>query len=304
MSKIGTLIVIVGPTASGKTSVAIEIAQKYNTEIISADSRQFYKEIPIGTATPQSEEMQGIKHHFIGNLTVNDYYNVSKFEQDVMELLKKKFQKNKIMLMVGGSGLYIDAVCNGIDDLPDADEDLRARLNKLFDLEGLSALQQKLKQLDPEYYEKVDLNNPKRILRALEVSIQTGKPYSSHRKGNSAERPFNIIKIGLEIPREQLIERIDRRLDSMIKEGWIEEATSVLPYKDNNALNTVGYKELFKYLENEWSLDLAIEKIKVNTRRYAKRQMTWFKRDKETTWFSPDDSEKIIEFIDSRTTNP
>ncbi len=304
MSKIGTLIVIVGPTASGKTSVAIEIAKKYNTEIISADSRQFYKEIPIGTATPQSEEMQGIKHHFVGNLTVNDYYNVSKFEQDVMELLKKKFQKNKIMLMVGGSGLYIDAVCNGIDDLPDADEELRARLNKLFDEEGLSALQQKLKQLDPEYFEKVDLNNPKRILRALEVSIQTGKPYSSHRKGNSAERPFNIIKIGLEIPREQLIERIDRRLDSMIKEGWIEEATSVLPYKDNNALNTVGYKELFKYLENEWSLDLAIEKIKVNTRRYAKRQMTWFKRDKETTWFSPDDSEKIIEFIDSRTTNP
>ncbi len=304
MSKIGTLIVIVGPTASGKTSVAIEIAQKYNTEIISADSRQFYKEIPIGTATPQSEEMQGIKHHFVGNLTVNDYYNVSKFEQDVMELLKKKFQKNKIMLMVGGSGLYIDAVCNGIDDLPDADEDLRARLNKLFEIEGLSAIQQKLKQLDPEYYEKVDLNNPKRILRALEVSIQTGKPYSSHRKGNSVERPFNIIKIGLEIPREQLIERIDRRLDSMIKEGWIEEATSVLPYKDNNALNTVGYKELFKYLENEWSLDLAIEKIKVNTRRYAKRQMTWFKRDKETTWFSPDDSEKIIEFIDSRTTNP
>ncbi len=303
MSKIGTLIVIVGPTASGKTSVAIEIAQKYNTEIISADSRQFYKEIPIGTATPQSEEMQGIKHHFVGNLTVNDYYNVSKFEQDVMELLKKKFQKNKIMLMVGGSGLYIDAVCNGIDDLPDADEELRARLNKLFDEEGLSALQQKLKQLDPEYYEKVDLNNPKRILRALEVSIQTGKPYSSHRKGNPAERPFNIIKIGLEIPREQLIERIDRRLDSMIKEGWIEEATSVLPYKDNNALNTVGYKELFKYLENEWSLDLAIEKIKVNTRRYAKRQMTWFKRDKETTWFSPNDSEKIIEFIDSRTTN-
>ncbi len=303
MSKIGTLIVIVGPTASGKTSVAIEIAKKYNTEIISADSRQFYKEIPIGTATPQSEEMQGIKHHFVGNLTVNDYYNVSKFEQDVMELLKKKFQKNKIMLMVGGSGLYIDAVCNGIDDLPDADEELRAKLNKLFDEEGFSAIQQKLKQLDPEYYEKVDLNNPKRILRALEVSIQTGKPYSSHRKGNSAERPFNIIKIGLEIPREQLIERIDRRLDSMIKEGWIEEATSVLPFKDNNALNTVGYKELFKYLENEWSLDLAIEKIKVNTRRYAKRQMTWFKRDKETTWFSPNDSEKIIEFIDSRTTN-
>ena len=303
MSKIGTLIVIVGPTASGKTSVAIEIAKKYNTEIISADSRQFYNEIPIGTAAPQNEEMQGIKHHFIGNLTVNDYYNVSKFEQDVMELLKKKFQKNKIMLMVGGSGLYIDAVCNGIDDLPDADEELRAKLNKLFDEEGFSAIQQKLKQLDPKYYEKVDLNNPKRILRALEVSIQTDKPYSSHRKGNSAERPFNIIKIGLEIPREQLIERIDRRLDSMIKEGWIEEATSVLPYKDNNALNTVGYKELFKYLENEWSLDLAIEKIKVNTRRYAKRQMTWFKRDKETTWFSPDDSEKIIEFIDSRTTN-
>lgn len=302
MSKKGTLIVIIGPTASGKTSLAIKIAKKYNTEIISADSRQFYREIPIGTAAPQNDEMQGVKHHFVGSLSVSDYFNVSAFEQQVLQLLEKKFEDTKIMLMVGGSGLYIDAVCKGIDDLPDANEELRAELNKLFDEEGLTALQQKLKQLDPEYFKQVDLNNPKRILRALEVSIQTGKPYSNQRRGIEIERSFNIVKIGLEVPREQLIERIDSRLNSMLTEGWLEEAKSVLPFKNKNALNTVGYKELFKYLENEWSLELAIEKIKTNTRRYAKRQMTWFKRDKDIEWFSPDDIEGVIHFIDKRIT--
>jgi len=303
MSKVGTLIVIVGPTASGKTSLAIKIAQKYNTEIISADSRQFYKEIPIGTAAPTIGEMQGVKHHFVGNLSVKENFNVSTFEQQVLQLLENKFRETKIMVLVGGSGLYIDAVCKGIDDLPDADEELRTDLNKLFNEEGLSALQQKLKQLDPEYFEQVDLNNPKRIIRALEVCIQTGKPYSSQRKGKAIERSFNIIKIGLEVPRKQLIERIDSRSNSMLADGWLDEAKSVLPFKKQNALNTVGYKELFKYLENEWSLEMALEKIKTNTRRYAKRQMTWFKRDKEIEWFSPDDFKGIIHFIDIKVSN-
>ncbi len=300
MSKDGTLIVIIGPTASGKTSLAVKIAQKYNAEIISADSRQFYKEIPIGTAAPNASEMQGVKHHFVGNLSVGDYYNISMYEQDVLKLLESNFQENKIMIMVGGSGLYIDAVCNGIDEFPDADENLRAELNNLFEIKGIESIQQKLKQIDPEYYKQVDLNNPKRIIRALEVSIQTGKSYSSQRKGAAADRPFNIIKIGLETPRNQLIERIDDRLGNMIAEGWIDEAISVLPFKKHNALNTVGYKELFKYLENEYLLETAIEKIKVNTRRYAKRQMTWFKRDKDIKWFSALDVENIIDFIDYR----
>lgn len=301
MNKNGTLIVIVGPTAVGKSSVAISIAKKYAAEIISADSRQFYKEIPLGTAAPAKDEMQAVGHHFVGNLSVSDYFNVSMFEKQVLKLLENKFQKKKVMLMVGGSGLYIDAVCKGIDDLPDADEKIRLRLNKLYEEEGLKAIQQKLKQLDPEYYAQLDLNNPKRIIRALEVSVQTGKPYSAQRKGITEERPFNIIKIGLEMPREQLIERINLRLDKMIADGWIDEAVNVLPFKGHNALNTVGYKELFKYLEKEWTLEMAIEKIKINTRRYAKRQMTWFKRDKEIEWFAPDELEKIMNLVDRRT---
>jgi len=300
MNKIGTLVIILGPTAVGKTTVALKIAQKYKTEIISADSRQFYKEIPVGTAAPSLEERQLIKHHFVGNLSVTDYYNVSIFEQEVMNLLDKKFQDRKLMVMVGGSGMYIDAVCNGIDDLPDADEKLRAELNKLFEEKGLRAIQEKLEKLDPDYYDQVDLNNPKRIIRALEVSLQTGVPYSIHRMGKPKERPFNIIKIGLELSREQLNEQIESRLDRMLSESWLKEAESVYQFKTYNALNTGGYKELFKYLEKDWSLEEAVEKIKVNTRRYAKRQMTWFKRDEEIVWFSPVDIEKLFDLIDKR----
>jgi len=300
MNNRGTLIVVLGPTAVGKTSIAIKIAQKYNAEIISADSRQFYKEIPLGTAAPDKSELRAITHHFIGNLSVTDYFNVSMYEKEVLELLDKKFQDKQLMVMVGGSGLYIDAVCKGIDDLPDADEKLRTELNELFEEKGISALQQKLQELDPVYYKQVDLNNPKRILRALEVSIQTGKPYSSQRKGKAVERPFDIIKIGIEVPREQLNEQIERRLSSMLSNGWLEEAHKVYNFKDHNALNTVGYKELFKFIENEWTLEEATEKIKVNTRRYAKRQMTWFKRDKEIEWFSPSDTNKLYQFIDNR----
>jgi len=297
---IPTLIVIVGPTAVGKTSVSIQLAKKYNADIISADSRQFYSEIPIGTAAPTTEEMEGVKHHFVGKLSVNDYYNVSKFETEVINLLDDYFRQNDIMIMVGGSGLYINAVCNGIDELPDIDENLRKQLNNLYQKEGLKALQDKLLTLDPEYYKKVDINNPKRLLRALEVCMQTGQTYTSLRKGNAVKRPFNIIKIGLELPRKQLNERIERRVYSMLEEKWLDEAKSVYHLKNVNALNTVGYKELFKYLNGDWDYETAIDKIKVNTRRFAKRQMTWFKRYEDISWFSPNELNNIIEYIDNR----
>lgn len=300
IKKIPTLIVVVGSTAVGKTSVSIQLAKKYNADIISADSRQFYREIPIGTAAPSIEEMEGVKHHFVGNLSVSDYYNVSKFETDVLNLLKDYFRQNEIMIMVGGSGLYINAVCNGIDELPDIDENLREQLNNLYQKEGLKALQDKLLTLDPEYYKKVDINNPKRLLRALEVCMQTGQTYTSLRKGNAVKRPFNIIKIGLELPRKQLNDRIERRVYSMLEEKWLDEAKSVYHLKNVNALNTVGYKELFKYLNGDWDYDTAIDKIKVNTRRFAKRQMTWFKRYEDISWFSPKELNNIIEYIDNR----
>lgn len=298
-----TLIVIAGPTAIGKTSLAIEIAQEFSTEIISADSRQFYKEIPYGTAAPSIEELKLIKHHFVGNLSVNDYFNVSMYEQQVVEILNKSFLEHDIMIMVGGSGLYINAVCNGIDNFPDADEKLRKELNTLFKEKGIEALQDKLKKLDPVYYNEVDLNNPKRLLRAIEICLQTGIPYSEQRVANKVERPFNIVKIGLEMPREQLNERIERRLNIMFNEKWLNEAKAVYHLKDNNALNTVGYKEIFKYLDGEWDLEFAKEKILVNTRRYAKRQMTWFKKDDTFTWFSPSQKEEISKFIKEQIRN-
>ena len=294
-----TLLVILGPTASGKTGLAIDLAKQIKTEIISADSRQFYQEIPKGTAAPNSEQLKSIPHHFVGQLSISDDYNVSRYEQEVISLLEEKFKTQDTIIMVGGSGLYIDAVCNGIDDLPDPDEKLRSRLNALFAKEGIEALQFKLKELDPVFYSQVDLNNPKRLMRAIEVCMQTGKPYSSQRLQTKKSRDFNILKIGLEIPRDELYMRINRRTDEMIKNDWLEEARSVYPYKHLNSLNTVGFKELFKYINGEWDLDFALEKIKTNTRRYAKRQMTWFKKDKEIHWFSPDDRENIFSFLSS-----
>ena len=292
-----TLLVILGPTASGKTGVAIELAKHFNCEIISADSRQFYKEIPIGTAAPDEKQLSEIKHHFIGNLSIFDEFNVSQFEHDVLNLLNVKFKENPLMIMTGGSGLYIDAVCNGIDELPDPDEKLREELKLKLQQQGIESLQQQLKDLDPVYYNQVDLQNPKRLLRAIEVCLQTGKPYSELRKSKPAERDFNIIKIGLNLPREKLYSQINLRTEIMIKNGWIDEARAIFKYKHLNSLNTVGYKELFKYLSNEWALELAIEKIKTNTRRYAKRQITWFKRDHEIQWFTPHDTKEIIRFI-------
>ena len=282
-----TLIVIVGPTASGKTGLAIELAQRLNTEIISADSRQFYKEIPIGTAAPTKEQLREVKHHFIGNLSITDNYNVSQFEADVLQLLEKKWKEHHQMIMVGGSGLYVNAVCKGIDELPDPDETLRATLNSLYKQNGIEALQQKLKKIDPEYYEVVDIHNPKRLLRAIEVCLQTGNTYTSLRKNKPKSRNFRILKIGLEIDRGLLNERINRRADEMIKNGWLDEAKSVYSFKHLNALNTVGYKEMFAFFDAKLALEEAIEKIKTNTRRFAKRQMTWFKKDRDIKWFNP-----------------
>ena len=292
-------MVIAGPTASGKTALAVEIASKLGTEIISADSRQFYRELPIGTAAPEPGYLNRVKHHFAGHLSVNEEYNVSRFEQDVLALLKVLFKKHRYVVMTGGSGLYIDAVCKGIDELPDPDESLRRELDALFENEGIVALQEKLQQLDPEYYEVVDTKNPKRLMRAIEVCLQTGKKYSELRKGTPKERDFQCLKIGLELPRAELYDRINRRTEVMLEKGWIEEAKSVIRYRNLNALNTVGYKELFQYLDGNLSLDEAVEKIKTNTRRYAKRQLTWFKRDKEMHWFHPGETDKILEFITS-----
>lgn len=295
-----TLIVIAGPTASGKTELAVAIAKFFHAEIISADSRQFYKEIPVGTAAPSKDLQQQVKHHFIGNLSISEEYNVSKYEQDVLKLLEKSFQNNAVMVMVGGSGMYIDAVCNGIDELPDADVQIRKNVQQLYEKSGLNGLHEKLQRLDPEYFSVVDLKNPARMMRAIEVCLQTGEKYSVLRKNKKKQRDFKIIKIALNVPRQELVERINQRSSLMISNGWIDEAKDVFQYKHLNSLNTVGYKELFNFIEGKWSLDYALEKIKTNTRRYAKRQMTWFRKDKEYTWFSPGDESGIIQFINTR----
>ena len=291
------LIVISGPTAVGKTDTGVELAKVFNTEIISADSRQFYKELRIGTAAPTQDEMQGIKHHFIGNLSIHDYYNVSKFENEVLESLKQLFKKNKYAILLGGSGLYINAVCEGIDDLPDADVNVREKLNFEFNRNGIEYLRDKLKQLDPEFFAIVDKSNHKRLMRAIEVCITTGKTYSSLRLNEVKQRDFDIIKIGLNRDRQELFDRINNRVDIMIKNGLEGEARNLFPFRELNALKTVGYKELFEHFENKISLEQAITNIKTNTRRYAKRQLTWFKNDDLIKWFHPDETEKIVQII-------
>ncbi len=291
------LVIVLGPTASGKTDVAIRLAKYFNTEIISADSRQFYREIPIGTAAPTVRQLTMLPHHFVGNLSLKDDYNVSQFEQDVLALLKEKFRKQELMIMTGGSGLYIDAVCKGIDYLPDPDPALRKTLQEIWQQQGIGALQQQLQQLDPVYYGQVDRQNHKRLMRAIEVCLQTGQKYSELRLNKPQKRDFRILKIGLNLPREQLFARINRRTEIMLSNGWLEEARNVLPFRYKNALNTLGYKELFTYLDGKSTLEEAIEKIKISTRRYAKRQLTWFRKDKEIHWFSPEDAEVILQFV-------
>lgn len=301
-----TLVVIAGPTAIGKTSLSITLAKHFSCPVISADSRQFFKEISIGTAKPSTEEMQGIKHYFIGSHSITENYNVGKFEKDALELLNELFKQHALVILVGGSGLYIDAVCNGFDELPEADEEVRKKINTLMDKEGIEGLQQLLKKLDPLYFEQVDKQNPQRLSRALEVCLVSGKTYSGFRKDTIKKRDFQILKIGLTLPREILYERINQRVDQMMKDGLLAEVQSVEKYKHLNALQTVGYKELFDYLNttsNEAEIDRqqlakAIDLIKQNTRRFAKRQLTWFRRDEQIKWFEPDETSAILTYIE------
>lgn len=292
-----TLIVITGPTAVGKTALCLNIAKHFNIPIINADSRQIFRELRIGTARPTEEQMKTVHHYFVGTLGLDDYYSASLFEQQVLELLGQLFLTHHLALMTGGSMMYIDAVCNGIDDIPTIDERTRCLLKGRLADEGLEKLCEELRQLDPEYYEIVDRQNPRRVVHALEICIMTGKTYTSFRKREQKRQPFNILKIGVNLPREELYERINQRVDKMMADGLLEEAKSLFSQKSLNALNTVGYKELFAYMEGRWSLEEAVERIKGNTRRYARKQLTWFKKDQQIHWFLPEETDKIIDFI-------
>jgi tRNA dimethylallyltransferase len=291
------LVVIAGPTAVGKTDIAIKLAKEWNTEIISADSRQFYNEMSIGTAKPDPLQLTEVKHHFVGHLSIHDYYNVSRFENDALQVLNTLFGQHKIVFMVGGSGLYIDAVCRGIDDFPDPEPEYRNYLKGVYQDEGIAKLQKMLLELDPEYFATVDINNPNRLLRALEVCQVTGKKFSEQRLNSSKKRDFEIIKIGLNLLRPDLFNRIELRVDQMIEKGLVDEVRSLLPYRHLNALNTVGYKEIFEYLDSKITLQQAIVNIKTSTRRYAKRQLTWFNRTNEYKWFEPSQLNEITNYL-------
>ena len=291
------LVVIAGPTAVGKTDVAIQLASGLNSEIISADSRQFYKEMSVGTAKPDTLQLSTVKHHFVGHLSIHDYYNVAMFENDALAKLNTLFETHKIVFLAGGSGLYIDALCNGIDDFPDPAPELRAFLKGIYQDEGLAKLQQMLIENDPEYYATVDINNPNRLLRALEVCLTTGKKFSEQRLNNQKIRDFHIIKIALNLPRPELFNRIGQRVDQMMEHGLVDEVKSLVPFRHLNALNTVGYKEIFRYLDSEITLGQAVTDIKTNTRRYAKRQLTWFNRTNEYAWFEPTQYDEINDYI-------
>lgn len=292
-----SLIVITGPTAVGKTELCIDIAKYYGVPIINADSRQIYRELKIGTATPTKEQLKSVKHYFVGSISIDNYYNASMYEQDVLTLLDKQFKHSPIQLLTGGSMMYIDAVCNGIDDIPTIREDIREEMKKRYANEGLEALCEDLRRLDPEHYEIVDKKNYRRVIHALEICYQTGRTYTSFRRREKKQRPFKIIKIGLNREREELYHRINLRVDQMMTDGLLDEVQSLQSKRTNNALNTVGYKEMFTYLDGTWSLEEAVERIKGNTRRYARKQLTWFKRDEEMRWFHPQQKEDILKYI-------
>ncbi|CAH8283698.1 tRNA dimethylallyltransferase [Mariniflexile fucanivorans] len=279
------LISIVGPTAIGKTALSIKLANYFNTEIISADSRQFFKEMSIGTAAPSQEELAAAKHHFIHHKSIQDIYNVGAFEKDALATLNRLFKTHDVVIMVGGSGLYVDAVVKGLDDFPEVNTSIRENLNTQLETEGLPYLQNQLKILDEVSYKNIAIDNPKRVIRALEICIGTGKPYASFLNKKNINRNFKTITIGLTAERETIYNRINQRVDMMMEQGLLEEVKTLLPFKNLNALNTVGYKEIFNYLEGEWTLDFAVSEIKKNSRRFAKRQLTWFKRDENTFWF-------------------
>ncbi len=296
-----TLIVITGPTAVGKTALTIELAQHYGVPILNADSRQIYRELPIGTAAPTQEEQRLVKHYFVSTKSIKDYYNASLFEQEVLERLEES--ASDINILSGGSMMYIDAVCNGIDDIPTIRDDIREEMKRRYREEGLESLCEDLKRLDPEHYEVVDRQNYRRVIHALEICYQTGKTYTSFRKQEKKPRPFRIVKIGLNRNRQELYDRINRRVDKMMDDGLLEEAKGLYDFRATNALNTVGYKELFDYIDGRWSLDEAVERIKGNTRRYARKQLTWFKRDPDMRWFHPDQKQEILNYIQYETTH-
>ena len=294
------LITIIGPTAIGKTNLAIKIADYFKTEIVSADSRQFYKEMNIGTAKPSNSELNSIKHHLINNKSINDNYNISDYEKDALKSIKSIFNKNDAAILVGGSGLYINTVLYGLDEIPGISDEIRSSLYLDLELKGIKKLQKELKLLDPASYSDIDINNPRRLIRALEVSISTGKSYSSFLKKKKKKRDFNIIVLGINQERSELYNKINTRVDNMIESGLINEVKELYNLKGLNALNTIGYREVFNYIEDKYSLDECISEIKKNTRRYAKRQLTWFKSIDNVEWITPDyNFEKIIAYINS-----
>lgn len=292
-----TLVVITGPTAVGKTALCIKLAKHYGIPIINADSRQIYRELRIGTASPSDEQLREVKHYFVGSIGIDDYYNASLYEQDVLRVLDEQFCHSPIQLLTGGSMMYIDAVCNGIDDIPTIRDDIRNEMKRRYAEEGLEALCADLQRLDPEHYAVVDRKNYRRVIHALEICYQTGQTYTSFRKQERKQRPFRIVKIGLNRERDELYQRINSRVDQMMTEGLLDEARSLYDKRSNNALNTVGYKEMFAYLDSTWTLDEAIERMKGNTRRYARKQLTWFRRDTEMQWFHPKQQEDILNYI-------
>lgn len=289
------LIVVTGPTAVGKTALTIELARHYGIPVINADSRQIFRELRIGTASPTEEQLRQARHYFVGTKSISDYYNASMYEQEVMELLK--VSPTPINLLSGGSMMYIDAVCNGIDDIPTIRDDIRQDMKRRYETEGLDALCDDLQRLDPEHYKIVDRQNYRRVIHALEICYQTGRTYTSYRTQQKKPRPFRIVKIGLNREREQLYQRINARVDEMMAEGLLDEVKTLLPYRQLNALNTVGYKEMFDYLDGRWPLEEAVERIKGNTRRYARKQLTWYKRDPEIRWFNPEEQQEIMAYI-------
>ena len=290
-----TLVVITGPTAVGKTALTMQLAQHYGVPVINADSRQIYRELKIGTAAPTAEQQQLVKHYFVGTKSIDDYYNASMYEQEVLELLDA--ERSTFHVLSGGSMMYIDAVCNGIDDIPTVRDDIREEMKRRYAEEGLETLCEDLRRLDPEHYAIVDRQNHRRVIHALEICYQTGRTYTSFRTQQKKERPFRIVKIGLNRDREELYNRINQRVDQMMEDGLLDEVKSLISKRNTNALNTVGYKELFDYLDGHWSLDEAVERIKGNTRRYARKQLTWYKRDADMRWFHPDNIEEILNYL-------
>ena len=295
-----TLIVLIGPTGVGKTELSLRLAEHFHTSIVSADSRQLYADLKIGTAAPTSEQLNRVPHYLVGTLKLTDYYSAARYEEEAFATLDNLFRQHDTVILTGGSMMYIDAICKGIDDIPTVDTETRELMLQRYETEGLEKLCAELKLLDPEYYRIVDLKNPKRVIHALEICYMTGKTYTSFRTQQKKQRPFRIIKVGLTRDRAELYDRINRRVDIMIEEGLLEEARSVYPYRTLNSLNTVGYKEMFNYLDGTWELPFAIEKIKQNSRIYSRKQMTWFKRDEEIQWFHPEQETEILDYINTK----